>query len=126
MRRAGSNEAEMNSMRNDWNQKAGALGKASVRFRKFLGVMRLHLLDGLPDHVRFLLRHALIGFAIGLAAVVFIVWQDVGRVGTLIASSSQRWLALGLLCFMFGLTFGSVQMGFAIMLLPGPADEDDL
>jgi hypothetical protein len=78
--------------------------------------------SALPDHVKFLFRHALIGFSIGLAATFMIVWQDVAHIGTLLATSSQRWLALGLLGFMLGLTFGSVQMAFAIMLLG--SDED--
>lgn len=76
----------------------------------------------MPAHVKFLIRHALIGFSIGLVAVALIVSQDLFRIGTLIGASSDRWLALGMLGFMFGLTFGSVQMGFAIMLL---ADTDD-
>jgi hypothetical protein len=92
------------------------LEKSLHRLRKYLaGLQRFATL--VPEHVRFLARHALIGFAIGLAAVVLIVWQDVGRIGTLLATSGQRWLALGLLGFSFGLTFASVQMGFAIMLL---------
>jgi hypothetical protein len=76
----------------------------------------------MPAHVKFLIRHALIGFSMGLGAVALIVSQDLFRIGTLIGASSDRWLALGLLGFMFGLTFGSAQMGFAIMLL---ADRDD-
>ena len=79
----------------------------------------------LPDHVKFLIRHALIGFAIGVGAVVLIVAGDVGRLGSLIAASGQRWLVLGLLGFLFGLTFGSVQMGFAIMLLPYDEEEEN-
>ena len=72
----------------------------------------------MPDLVKFLVRHALIGFAIGLASVIVIVFEDLWRIGTLIENSSQRWLAFGLLSFMFGLTFASVQMAMAIMLLP--------
>jgi hypothetical protein len=72
----------------------------------------------MPHLVKFLALHAVIGFAIGLAAVGLIVYEDIGRIGTLIETSSQRWLALGLLSFVFGLTFASVQMGFAIMLMP--------
>ena len=71
----------------------------------------------MPAHVKFLIRHAVIGFSIGLAAVMVMVSEDLFHIGTLIQTSSDRWLALGLLAFMFGLTFGSVQMGFAIMLL---------
>ncbi len=70
----------------------------------------------MPAQVEFLIRHVLVGFAIGLAAVVWIVWQDVGRIGTLIETSSERWLALGSFSLMFGSTFGAVQVAFAIML----------
>lgn len=72
----------------------------------------------MPAHVKFLARHALIGFSIGLLAAGAIVWLDLFNVGTLIRTSNQRWMAYGMLSFMFGLTFGSLQMGFAIMLLP--------
>lgn len=72
----------------------------------------------MPGHVKFLIRHCLIGFAIGLLMAGFLVSRDVGHIGTLIAGSNQRWLAFGLLAFLFGSTFGSLQMGFAIMLLP--------
>ena len=72
----------------------------------------------MPHLVKFLTLHAVIGFAIGLAAVVLIVYLDIGHIGALIEKSSQRWLALALLSLGFGLTFGSVQMGFAIMLMP--------
>jgi hypothetical protein len=95
-----------------------------VRFGRHLAGIQRRTSNALPAHVKFLLRHAMIGFSIGLALVVLIIWQDVGRVGTLLATSSQRWLVLGLLGFLFGLTFGSVQMGFAIMLLP-EADEEE-
>lgn len=79
----------------------------------------------MPDHVKFLFHHALIGFAIGVGAVVLLIAGDVGRLRSLIAASSQRWFVLGLLGFLFGLTFGSVQMGFAIMLMPYNEEEGE-
>ncbi|VFU08565.1 conserved protein of unknown function [Methylocella tundrae] len=82
------------------------------------------MVRSMPAHVKFLARHALVGFSIGLLAVVAIVWLDLFNVGSLIAGSSQRWMAYGMLSFVFGLTFGSLQMGFAIMLLPY-GDESD-
>ncbi len=78
----------------------------------------------MPAHVKFLFRHALIGFLIGLIAAALMVIEDVFNIGTIIEASSDRWLAFSLLGFLFGLTFASVQMGFAIMLL-GEADDQD-
>ena len=72
----------------------------------------------MPYLIKFLLWNALIGFSAGLLVVLVLVCFDVGRIGTLIASSTERWVALGSLAFLFGLSFGSVQMGVAIMLLP--------
>ncbi len=72
----------------------------------------------MPDYVKFLFRHALIGFSIGVAAAIALVVLDVGHIGRLIGDSDQQWLVFGLLAFLLGLTFGSVQMGFAIMLIP--------
>ena len=61
-------------------------------------------ISSLPLLVRFLIRHAAIGFGV---AVLF--------VGLLLASSAG--LALAILTFSVGLTFSSVQMGFAVMFL---------
>ncbi|WP_374310523.1 hypothetical protein [Methylocella sp.] len=77
----------------------------------------------MPEPVKFLLRHALIGIAIGLFVVLIIVVEDVAHLYTLIASSADRWLWLFLLAASFGLTFGSLQMGMAVMLMP--RDEED-
>ncbi|ACK50278.1 conserved hypothetical protein [Methylocella silvestris BL2] len=72
----------------------------------------------MPEHVKFLLRHALIGIAIGLCAVIAIVTLDVAHIGTLIGRSSQKWLWLTLLAASFSFSFGGLQMAFAIMLIP--------
>jgi hypothetical protein len=76
----------------------------------------------MPYLIKFLLWNALIGFSAGLITVFVIISLDIGRIGTLIASSAERWVALGSLSLLFGLTFGSVQMGVAIMLLPETDD----
>ena len=65
----------------------------------------------------FLARHAAIGFAIATFFVAALIVADVGRLGTLVVGSDVGALALALLTFFTGLTFGSVQMGIAIMLL---------
>lgn len=71
----------------------------------------------MPFLVRFLIRHAIIGQAIALLAVLCLLWSDLGGLAKLIRNSEQKWLVLILLNVMMGLTFSSLQMGFAVMLL---------
>ncbi|WP_371348117.1 hypothetical protein [Ancylobacter sp. IITR112] len=71
----------------------------------------------MPHLVRFLLRHALIGVGLGALFVGTLVLLDVGRLGTLVGQSASGVIALVILTFAVGITFGSVQMGFAIMLM---------
>ncbi|WP_146030181.1 hypothetical protein [Methylocella silvestris] len=79
----------------------------------------------MPEHIKFLLRHALIGVAIGLCAVLAIVTFDIAHIGTLIGRSNQKWLWLVLLGASFSFSFGGLQMAFAIMLMPQDEPRDD-
>jgi len=72
----------------------------------------------MPAHVLFLARHALIGFALGAAFVGVMAWFDIAGLRTLAAKSESTLVAFPVLTFFLGLTFASVQMGAAIMLLP--------
>jgi hypothetical protein len=76
----------------------------------------------MPYLIKFLLWNALIGFSAGLIAVFLCSLSRRWPIGTLIASSAERWAALGCLSLLFALSFGSVQMGIAIMLLPEADD----
>lgn len=76
--------------------------------------------SGLP---LFLLRHALIGFAIGMVFVIALLWLDLGGLRSLLLRDAGGWLAAGLLVFFAGSTFAAVQMGMAVML-SGGTDED--
>ncbi len=71
----------------------------------------------LPRLVRFLILHALIGFALAGAFVAALIVFDVGGLGALLTGSPSGALAIVLLTFGTGVTFSSVQMGFAVMLL---------
>lgn len=75
----------------------------------------------MPFLVRFLLRHAAIGIAVAALFVALLVAFDVAHLASLFAHSPDGWLALGVLTVALGITFGSVQMGFAVMLMD---DED--
>ncbi|WP_454915088.1 hypothetical protein [Xanthobacter sediminis] len=71
----------------------------------------------MPFLVRFLVTHAVIGVSVAVMLVGAMVAFDVAGLGTLMTSSEDGPLALALLTFGLGITFGSVQMGFAVMLM---------
>lgn len=74
----------------------------------------------LPPPFRFLLRHAAIGFGLAALTTLGLLWADPGGLGTLLLNADGHpWPTL-LLWFFLGLTFGSVQIGAAIMLLEEP------
>ncbi len=77
----------------------------------------------MPKLVWFLLRNALAGVVLADAFVAYLILADVGGLGTLILASPDWLLVMGLLLVGMGVTFGSVQMGIAVMLLA--ADEGD-
>lgn len=73
---------------------------------------------GFPRIVRYLAVHAAIGIAVGCACAAALLLLDVAGVGTLIAGTSTPLVPIALLFGGFALTFGSLAMGSAIMLLP--------
>jgi len=77
----------------------------------------------MPKLVRFLLVHAAIGFGLAFVFVGVLVAFDTGGLRTLMMSSDVGFAAFLLLVFLNGLTFGSVQIGVAVMLL-GEEDGD--
>ncbi|HEY9079124.1 hypothetical protein [Magnetovibrio sp.] len=77
----------------------------------------------MPILVRFLLIHAAIGFGLAFVFVSVLVALDTGGLRTLMMSSDVGFVAFFLLVFLNGLTFGSVQIGVAVMLL-GEEDGD--
>ncbi len=68
--------------------------------------------------VRFLVRHALVGIAVGWNLLGLLLVLDVAGLGTLVAQSAHRWEALALLLAGFAVTFGGVAMATAIFLIP--------
>lgn len=76
----------------------------------------------LPDPVLFLLRHAGTGFAVAAAVMAAIILLDPGGLGALLASTADHPGPAVLLWFFLGLTFGSAQIAFAVMLLAEAED----
>ncbi|WP_210255156.1 hypothetical protein [Ancylobacter pratisalsi] len=71
----------------------------------------------MPHLVRFLIRHAAIGIAVAGLFVGALLAFDVAHLGTLVRESPSGLIAVSALTVALGITFGSVQMGFAVMLL---------
>jgi hypothetical protein len=76
---------------------------------------------GLPRLVRFLAWHAAIGAAIAMLALAAILAWDVSGLRGLVLGSGEGLLGGAMLAAGLALTFASVQMGAAIMLLPWDA-----
>jgi len=72
----------------------------------------------MPFLIRFMIRHALAGFLLGMVGAGIAVSMDFAHLRSLAHATSLGWIGLGAFCFLMGLTFGGLQIGFAIMLLP--------
>jgi hypothetical protein len=77
--------------------------------------MRLHRL---PLAIRFMVLHGLVGFGLSTLFVGAVLWADPGGVGSLILRHGGA-PVIAMLWFFSGLTFGSVQIGAAVMLQDG-------
>lgn len=66
--------------------------------------------------IRFVLGHALIGVLGGVAFALALVWLNLGGLRELVLASDVGFLALSIMLVFFGITFGSVQVGMALML----------
>lgn len=71
----------------------------------------------MPKLVRFLIAHGLAGIIAGWTALALIFITDVGRLGTLVFQGADWPLPLGMLMVAFGVTFGSLAIGSAVMRL---------
>jgi hypothetical protein len=79
----------------------------------------------MPPLVRFMLRHAAVGFALGLMVAAIIVATDALHLRSLAMATQMGWLGLGVFCFLTGLTIGSLQIGFAVMLQGTDGEDQD-
>lgn len=86
----------------------------------------------MPPLIRFILRHGLIGFCIGIAFTTLILVLDVGAIRTLTRASAEGTVLRLMLGFLISSTFISVQIGIAVMFPPSrridpmaPPEADD-
>ena len=71
----------------------------------------------MPPLVRFMIMHAAVGFALAFVFVGAILAVDLSGLRSLMMASDMGWIALFMLTFFSGLTFASVQMGLAVMMM---------
>jgi hypothetical protein len=75
-----------------------------------------------PMLVSFLIRHAMIGFAVAAVAILGILFADPAGLGRLLVGAGSHPGPALLLWFFLGLTFGSAQIAFAVTHLAVPED----
>ncbi|MBF9032466.1 hypothetical protein HKCCE3408_18870 [Rhodobacterales bacterium HKCCE3408] len=78
----------------------------------------------MPDHIRFLLRHAGVGVLIAAAFTGAILWTDFAGIRHLVTHTDGGFIALAVFFALCSITFGSAQMGIRIMLMTEEADDD--
>ena len=78
----------------------------------------------MPDHIRFILRHAAFGFVIALAFVGMLLAFDVAGLWHLVTHTAEGPIALVMLVVFCTITFGSAQIGYKIMTM-GEDDGED-
>ena len=70
----------------------------------------------MPEIARFLACQAAVGFALATGLVLALLLADPGGLGRLLRDPASGPLPLALLWGFTGLTFGAVQLGFALWL----------
>jgi len=78
----------------------------------------------MPDHIRFILRHAAFGVVIALAFVGMLLAFDVAGLWHLVTHTAEGPIALAVLVVLCSITFGSAQIGYKIMTLGKDTDDD--
>ncbi len=77
-----------------------------------------------PPLVRFLVKNAAIGFAMAVVFVAAMLYFNVGNLMAIIVQSDVGLFAIVLMTLMIGLTFASLQMGFAVMFASDDIDKE--
>jgi polyferredoxin len=71
----------------------------------------------MPQHIKFLLKHAVFGALIAAVFVAMVLWANVANLWHLVTHTDEGPLAVFLLWVFCAITFGSVQMGIRIMTM---------
>ncbi|MCU4653149.1 hypothetical protein N8I71_09920 [Roseibacterium sp. SDUM158016] len=76
----------------------------------------------MPDHIRFILRHAAFGAVIAAAFVAMLLVFNVGNLWHLVTHTAEGPIAVVMLFVFCTITFGSAQIGYKIMTM---GEDDD-
>ena len=76
----------------------------------------------MPEFFRLLARNLVIGTLAGWVTLAVLIVSNVAGLGDIISASNHPLLPVVLLAFGFFITFGSLAMGAAIMMLPRDYD----
>jgi hypothetical protein len=79
----------------------------------------------MPEHIRFILRHAAFGLVIALSFVGMLLAFNVAGLWHLVTHTAEGPIALGMLVVFCTITFGSAQIGYKIMTMGEENDDDD-
>lgn len=79
----------------------------------------------MPDHIRMIVKHAAIGFAISAAFTAMLLWFNVGNLWHLVTHTTEGPIAVAMLVIFGTITFGSVQIGYAIMSMGEENDDPE-
>jgi len=77
----------------------------------------------MPAHIRMILKHAAIGFGISAGFTAMILAFNIGNLWHLVTNTAEGPIAVIMLLVFGTITFGSVQIGYAIMTMTD-ADDD--
>ncbi len=75
----------------------------------------------MPALIRFVIRHGLIGFCIGVGFTALLLVLDVSHLRTLTEGSWEGLAARLLLAYFMATTFAAAQIGIAVMFPPSRA-----
>ena len=78
----------------------------------------------MPKLVRLYIDSVLLGFALGIGFVLLLVLLDVAQIGRLVLAGQDGLLAAGMMAFLFGGLFASVQFALRVVAL-GAKDHTD-
>lgn len=79
----------------------------------------------MPDHIKFILRHAFFGFVLALVFVGGLLYLNVANLWHLVTHTAEGPIALVMLVVFCAITFGSAQIGYKIMMMGEENDDDE-
>lgn len=79
----------------------------------------------MPDHIKFILRHAFAGFVLALVFVGGLLYLNVANLWHLVTHTAEGPIATVMLIVFCTITFGSAQIGYKIMMMGEENDDDE-